>query len=478
MTMNPFEKKAISSHHPLDTLEQKTTQAEKWVKSHLFLSLVMLILGVLTLKGVVGAIRTGHPFSMKQIFISAIGSGLETDDYGHTNILLLGVGGEGHDGANLTDTMMVASIDDADGTVSLLSVPRDLYIAESDVGWGTRINSIYQYIYDEDEDSVAAEASLEKEMEELLGIDIQYYAKIDFKGFVEIVDAIGGITVTVPETINDESYPATDGSLELYDPFYLTAGEQELDGETALKYARSRHSTAGGDFDRAKRQQQVIEAIKDKALSLGVLANPSKIKNIYYAISSNFETNLSLSNMLTLVDQSGDFEDDSIASAVFSDAAYQTGGFLYTPEREEGDPFYLEPYTGDFSELQQFAQLFFYHPNVVQDQIPVMVLNGTKEESMAGLTKMMLVRYGFNAVYGNAPDKNIADTMIYNLSPKDDAVNETIEVLPSLTYGEISEDVPPEVVTAAEGAKIVIVLGQDFAEYYRDHDNLFYIGFY
>ncbi len=476
--MNPFEKKAISSHHPLDKLEQKTEKAEKWVKSHLFLSIVALLLGVLTLKGVVGAIRTGQPFSVKQIFISALGSGLETDAYGHTNILLLGVGGEGHDGANLTDTMMVASIDTADGTVSMLSIPRDLYIAESDVGWGTRINSIYQYVYDETENSATAEASLEEEIEDMLNIEIHYYAKIDFQGFTEIVDAIDGITVNVAETISDYSYPAPDGSNVLYDPFYLAAGEQELDGETALKYARSRHSTAGGDFDRAKRQQEVIEAIKNKALSLGVLTSPSKIKNIYYAISNNFETNLSLSDMLTLVDQAGDFEDDAIQSAVFSDAAYETGGFLYTPEREDGDPFYLEPYAGDFAELQQFAQLFFYHPEIIRDQVPILVLNGTKEESMAGLTKMMLVRYGFNVEYGNSDTKNVTDTKIYNLAPDDDTVEGTIELLPSLTYGEITSDVPDEYRAAAGTAKIIIVLGQDFADYYNEHDNLFYIGFY
>jgi hypothetical protein len=182
--------------------------------------------------------------------------------------------------------------------------------------------------------------------------------------------------------------------------------------------------------------------------------------------------------MLTLVDQAGDFEDDAIQSAVFSDAAYETGGFLYTPEREDGDPFYLEPYAGDFTELQQFAQLFFYHPEIIRDQVPILVLNGTKEESMAGLTKMMLVRYGFNVEYGNSNTKNVTDTKIYNLSPDDDTVEGTLELLPSLTYGEITSTVPDEYRAAAGTAKIIIVLGQDFADYYKEHDNLFYIGFY
>lgn len=476
--MNPFEKKAISTHHPLDSIERKTEKAEHWVKSHLLVSIVALFFGVMTLKGVVGAIEHGAPFSVKQIFISALGSGLDTDDSGHTNILLLGVGGEGHDGANLTDTMMVASVDEDTGTVSILSIPRDFYVETSDVGWPTRLNSIYQYIYDDTENSATAEASLQKEIEKILNIDIQYYAKIDFKGFTEIVDAIGGITVNVSESINDQSYPAPDGSTVLYDPFVLAAGEQELDGETALKYARSRHSTAGGDFDRAKRQQEVIAAIKDKALSIGVLSSPSRIKDIYYAITNNFETDMSMSTLLTLAGDSGDFKDDAIQSAVFSDAAYETGGFLYTPERAEGDPFYLAPYSGDFSELQEFAQLFFYHPEIIRDQVPIEILNGTKEESLAGLTKMMLVRYGYNVVsYGNADTKDVQDTMIYQLST-DEITNETVSTLPSLTYGEISSQVPAAYQSPTNNAKIVIVLGADFGEFYKAHDNLFYIGFY
>ncbi|MFA5792604.1 MAG: LCP family protein [Candidatus Gracilibacteria bacterium] len=475
--MNAFQKHAISGLEAV--VEAKTNKAQTWVKSHIFLSIVALILGVLTLRGVVGAIRTGEPLSVKRIIISAVGNGLETDAYGHTNILLIGVGGEGHDGANLTDTMIVASIDSADDTVSMLSIPRDIYVENEKVGWGTRINGIYEYVLDQNDDPIEAEAELEKEIEKILKVDIHYYAKIDFKGFTEIVDAMDGITVDVKDSIADLSYPADDGSATFYEPFYLSAGAQILDGETALKYARSRHTTS--DFDRASRQQQVLSAIKEKALSLGMLSSPSKIKDLYFAIANNFQTNLSLSEILALAGEAKDIDLEGINSAVLNDLAYEMAGFLYTPPREEGDPFYLKPYAGDFSEVQTFAQLFFYHPEIYKAQIKIEVLNGTKEASLAGLTKMYLVRNGFNVVdFGNALNRETPDTIIFKVDEKNSLPNETLEILPSLTFGEIISQIPTEysILNRPTTADIIIILGQDFADYYKENEEHFYEGLY
>ncbi len=482
--MNAFNKHPISNLHKKEQLEKKIVKAETWIHTHWILSLVAALLFLLTLKGVFGNVQSGHPISIKQILIEAVGDSLETDGMGHTNILLLGVGGEGHDGVNLTDTMIVATIDESANTVAMVSLPRDIYVDNKRVGWGGRLNGVYESIYDETEDPVESEAVLEEQIEEIMGLDIQYYAKIDFKGFTEIVDAVGGVTVTSTETIADDFYPAADGSGGTYDPFYLSQGTHTLDGETALKYVRSRHNTS--DFSRALRQQQVLEALKDQALSLGVLTSPSKIKDVYAAISSNFETNMSLSEMLSLADVASNLEDDSIQRAVISDAAYETGGFLYTPEREEGDPFYLVPYAGDFSEFARFAEVFLYHPEIARDKINIRVLNGTKTEGLAGLTKMMLVRYGFTATYGNADDKAVQKTQIYIVPQSSNTeaskeeqskVERTAQLLPFLIDGEISADIPPSLASGNE-AQIVIVLGTDFAEYYKENSKLFYIGFY
>jgi LCP family protein required for cell wall assembly len=282
------------------------------------------------LKGVLGAIANGNPFSVKQILISAVGQEVKMDAYGHTNILLVGVGGEGHDGENLTDTMIVASIDHDANTVSMISIPRDFFVENEEVGFGSRINSVYEYVMDETNDPVYAMDQLKGEIEKAFDIDIHYYAKIDFHGFVDIVDALDGITVTVDQPIADEAYPAPDGSDYLYDPFYLPAGTQELDGETALKYVRSRHNTS--DFDRARRQQEVLSAIKDKAMSIGMLTSPSQIKDLYYAISMNFDRHENR-RKLSLVDF-GENLTGFNSSSIMTMPSLRVGS-LHSPTRRE-----------------------------------------------------------------------------------------------------------------------------------------------
>ena len=477
--MNAFQKRSL--YEPKHSLKGSHSPSKHWFKSHIFLSIVALVLGILTLRGVVGAFQTGNPFSVKQIFFSAVGSSVKMDAYEHTNILLIGVGGEGHDGANLTDTMIVASLNHADNLVSMISIPRDLYVENEKVGWGTRLNSIYEYVLDSSGDPDVAMKELETEIEKILDVDIHYYAKIDFQGFEEVVDALGGITIEVGETIIDDAYPAQAGSDYLFDPFYLEAGIQELDGETTLKYVRSRHNSS--DFDRAAKQQQVLEALKDKALSMGVLANPGKIKDVYWAISRNFESDMSLAEMVSLVGFAEKLTGDSVLSAVLKEEANKMGGFLYTPPREEGDPYVLVPYAESFVELQLFAQLFFYHPEIYADGVAIQILNGTKAESIAGLTKMYLVRYGFNVVdYGNAVNTKVEDTRIIPLKNgiNDEEVNRSMQILPSLTYGEIVEEVPAEYAPDIwpTDAEIIIELGEDFVEFYDDNKELFYLGVY
>lgn len=479
--MEGFQRKAIN------TTDQKIQRSVRsWVKKHLILSGVVLVLGLFFFKGFVGAAITGNPFSLKHIAVSTVSNGVETDAQGHTNILLVGVGGEGHDGENLTDTMILASIDRKNKLVPMLSIPRDFFVENETVGWGTRINGVYEYIYEDTGDSELAMNELIGELENITGIPIHYYAKIDFKGFEDIVDALGGVEVTLEEELYDPAYPSAPGSSTTYESFYLEAGTQTLDGETALKLARSRHSTS--DFDRARRQQQLIDAIREKATSLGFLLNPAKLKNTYEAVSNNFETNLTMAEMLHLASVASDLGSQAILSEVYNDEAYRTGGFLYTPDRERyGGAFVLIPFSEDLEEMRTFAQTYFYEAGVFVEQVPIQILNGTKSSSLAGLTKMHLTRYGLNVVdAGNALSKEIEKTQIY-IYPQDEKeegayeTKQSVEVLQSLlTTGEVTE-VPDEYSPEnweAEGAEIVIVLGNDFVEYYNEHPERFYIGFY
>lgn len=452
--------------------KQIENKEKSFVKSHIFLTIIGIIVGFLLLKGVVLALTSGGGFSVKNVVFSALGNQLDTDEHGNTNILLLGVGGEGHDGEDLTDTMIVASIDHDENLISMLSIPRDLYVESEYVGYGTRINGVYQLVADKTGSKEIGIRALKSEFQNMFGIKINYYAKIDFKGFTEIVDAIGGVTVNVKENIYDTTYPAPDGSSKIYEPFYLKAGEQTLNGETALKYARSRHTS--NDFDRARRQQEIIQALKDKALSSGVLLNPAKIRGVYNAVANNFETDLGISQILYLAKISKNYEGSQIQNQIINDAAVFTAGFLYTPPKEEyGGALVLVPYSGDYEELKTFANLFLFEPGIFMNPIPIEVYNSTKQGGLAAEVKMYMNRYGFEITrFGNAELIGAPTTTVYYRGENADEAEKTIDALKNLFPYSRGED------QAATGTgAIVIELGEDFKDFYRENANKFYIGY-
>jgi LCP family protein required for cell wall assembly len=317
--------------------------------------------------------------------------------------------------------------------------------------------------------------ALTTEIEGTFNLDLQYYAKVDFSGFKDIVDAIGGVEVEVEEAIYDATYPADYGIG--FDPFYIEEGLQTLDGDTALRYVRSRHTTL--DFGRAARQQQVITAIKDKALSTGFLLSPGKIKGLYSAVSENFETNMSLTEILYLAKISENFERDSIHSAVITEMANEVAGFLYTPLLEDyGGAYVLIPYTGDNRELEKYTHYFLFEPNIYDNKTEIVVLNGTKNAGLAALVKMHLVRYGFNVVeFANAEDREQLTTKIYIEDSTSYENDETME-----TFNKLYDFIPYSGGTNTESTgstdRIIIEIGEDFMDYYNANEDMFYEGYY
>jgi len=181
-------------------------------------------------------------------------------------ILMLGIDQRcEEDGPTHTDSMMLVTVDPVGLSAGILSLPRDMWVEIPSVGVD-RINQANYYgeIYDYPGGGPALAVDT---VEAFLGVKIDYYAAVNFDAFVEIVDQIGGIDIVAPEAITDETYP---DRCYGYDPFQIEAGDQHLDGQTALKYARTR-ATFGGDVDRAGRQQAVVLAVRDRVLSLNML---------------------------------------------------------------------------------------------------------------------------------------------------------------------------------------------------------------
>jgi LCP family protein required for cell wall assembly len=212
------------------------------------------------------------------------------------NVLLIGVGGEGHDGENLTDTIIMAEIDNLEKKINLISIPRDFLVFD-EKGYFYKINAIYSFGLDKAGQEEEAILALGKYIENITGLGVDHYVKVDFEGFVRLVDTLGGVEVDVKERIYDERYPGPNFS---YETFEVEEGYQTMDGETALKYARSRYSSEKGDLDRAARQQQIIESVSIKASKLNPVWNLNKILSLVGIFKDNVSTDFSLNSLRDL----------------------------------------------------------------------------------------------------------------------------------------------------------------------------------
>ncbi len=413
--------------------------------------------------------------------IGFFGEPLDTDVYGNTNILMLGTGGGDHDGADLTDTIIVASIDQKNKLVPMLSIPRDFYVNVPQLGGGLRINNIYE-LGKEKYDSVTGIQLAKQAIEDITGVNIHYYVKVDFAGFKDIVDSLDGVDIYVDEAIHDPYYPKEETTQ--YETFDLPAGQTHMDGATALKYARSRKTTS--DFDRSKRQQKLLFAIKAKAMQKNILLNPGKITELYNAVSSHIETNLSIRHIIELAKVSQDFNQENIVSKVMTDDPTRCGGFLYVPERDLfGGAYVLVPIGNTYNFIHQYVDLIFHYPELNKNPIKIQVLNGTKSPGLAVESKAILQRLCFDVIrYGNAQSQNIENTTLYYKEAPASSEEEvdTKQNVPDALYfikqlipGEISTDIPEKYFEPQyeSDADVILELGENYAK--SKPNDIFYL---
>lgn len=216
---------------------------------------------------------------------------LKGEDEERINILLLGIGGEKHIGGELTDTIMIASIKPQTNEAAFLSIPRDLYVQIPGTNVNSKINAVK--IYGDKSREKNGTELIRRVAEEISGLNIHYYVQLDFNGFIKIIDDLGGIDIYLETAINDPTYPNFNRG---YDPFYISGGWHHLDGTTALKVARSRHSTMG-DFDRIKRQQDIIKAAKQKVFEKYSQFDIIAFKNILSSLNDNLKTDIQLKEL-------------------------------------------------------------------------------------------------------------------------------------------------------------------------------------
>ena len=397
------------------------------------------------------------------------------------NVLLLGIGGKGHEGANLTDTIIVASYKPSTNEVAMMSIPRDLLVPIPGYGW-RKVNNLYALA--EYNDKGTGGDYTKQVLSQIFDIQIPYYLRIDFQGFTELVDLVGGIDVEVPKTLSDyqypipghEEYPEDEGR---YEHLYIEAGPQHFDGATALKYVRSRHGINGeaSDFARAARQQLVIDALMDKIFSLNTLLRPSKIKKIQSNLEENIDTNLSLEEFSAFAKLAGEYLSDKspIINQVLSDGP---DGALTAASY--GGAFVLEPKVEDFSELKFVASNIFdpsatYNrpdpetsglPRIVlespveaKDKATLEVQNGTFVNGLARATQDKLTELGYSIVsIGNAESRDFNETIIYDFSQG--RFPDTLDFLAANYTDNIVSQIPLGVTSSAD---FLIILGIDNA---------------
>ncbi len=391
---------------------------------------------------------------------------------GRINVLLLGIDRRGGTKWNhLTDTIIIVTVDPVNKTAGMMSIPRDLQLPIPGNG-EDRINTanVYGYMYNY---PGGGPALLKRTIEANFDIAIDYYVMVDFDGFVKIIDTLGGVDVDVPRTLHDTMYPdPKPGDPHAYTTIHFDPGWQHMDGKRALQYARSRMSTS--DFDRAKRQQQILLAVREKAISIGVLNLLTKLPSLAATMGSMATTDMNLEEMAELARLAPDIDLGNIKQLVLQKplvygyrrpdgAAVQLPKWdLIRPEVEElfRTPVVIVPTATpapptptptlapiQIEELQKLAE----------EGARIAVQNGTSEPNFAARVAAMLMEQGYQVVeFGDADRLDYPNTVIVDYTGKTFTLEQLIAKF----------QVTPENVRHSPNLRsqidIRIVVGQDF----------------
>lgn len=479
------------------TLEQEPPKRKKLLLYSLIGGAAVLILSIFLVMACVGEnspvvdengnILKPKKFSIFQTvknFIFSPDEILEGQRDDRVNILLMGIGGPGHDGPYLSDTNIILSVKPSANEVAMISVPRDLAADIEDYGI-YKIN--HANAYGEMKQSGGGGELARQTFEKTFNLDIPYYVRVDFQAFKEIIDIIGGVDIDIPRGFVDYSFPGENNS---YKTVFFKKGLEHMDGERALTYARSRHGSngEGSDFARAARQQLVMAAAKEKLLSAGTYLNPVKIQKILDSLSDNISTNLNIGQLIYLAGLAKNIERSEIKNMVLSNGP---DGQLVSTTGEDG-AYLLIPKTGSFDEISaSIIGIFNKYPENtaiaatneltlpvsygsdeenIFPQANILIENGTWQVGLASRFKKQLEEKGFG-IYdvGNSAVKPVSSTAVYVLkqTPEDltDALAREFQVDPLEGWPEWLNTSTPRATTTTpsgyENINLLVILGLD-----------------
>lgn len=366
------------------------------------------------------------------------------------NILLLGLDRRPDEQYSRTDTMILSTIDPVSLSAAMLSIPRDLWVTIP--GYGeSRINTAH-YTGEKEKYPGGGPALAKKTVQYNFGIPVHYYVRVDFEGFKKIVDTLGGIDINVKNTIQDDEYPDDNYG---YDPLYIPAGLQHMDGELALKYSRTRHGR--GDFDRAYRQQEVLLAIRDKALQLNLLP---KAPELMVALADTVQTDLQPSDILNLVQMADKIKEVKtvvIDESLGTPHITPTGAWVLIPNREKIRPMIDELFAKPSPAAQVTVVPVVIPAEIVEEAAKIAVQNGTKNVGLGPQAVTFLKNRGFQIEsFGEADRLDYPQTILIDYTGKKHTIQHLVEMFA----------ISPENVRRSPNLKseidIRLILGEDF----------------
>jgi LCP family protein required for cell wall assembly len=393
-------------------IKKQSFRREKKKSKKKFIYILLVFLVILLLGGVFFVLKTGNVItkisessdsSLESIFgILRMGNEVATDEQGRTNVLLLGIRGENMVGGGLlTDTIMLASLkkgeaeNATDDKIGLVSIPRDLYVKMPNTESFTKINAAYHY--GEENQNTTGIKDMKKVVSEVTGLEIHYAIVLNFKGFEELVDAVGGVEIDLKEPfvepIQFHEMKVCDGDIggsftvktgefeekidhrgkvvasyplcynaqeECGGIFSLPAGKQTLDGETALCYVRARKTSS--DFDRARRQQLILERLREKFISLDFFSDLSKMNGVLEVIGNNVKTDMNSTEMKNFFNEYSGMKNATIAHKVLENSPE---GLLTNPTNYPEEVGYIlipQAGQGNYSEINSMVENIFNSP--------------------------------------------------------------------------------------------------------------------
>lgn len=428
----------------------------------LFLLLIALLVG-----GYVGfkTLQAGSSIFKGNLFSIIQSKPLKMDANGRTNVLIFGTSGsiddENHPGANLTDTIMVLSVDQNKKNAFMVSLPRDLYIEYGDTcleGNRGKINSMYECFTngENDETSEAAGAkALQEKVGAVTGLDLQYYAHINWAVVVGAIDAIGGVDVDVQGdgSCGTSKYAVIDYNMNVK----YAAGVHQMGGEEALRFSRARGAAGGcglgrGDFDRQVNQQKVLKAMREKAASAETLTNLGKVTGLIDALGKNLRTSFETSEIQTLMSLANGIPSDKIQTIDLKEPTNElivgdmiSGASIQVPRAG----------TYDYTEITSFINKSLNANDVTREAANVALFNGSNMAGYAKARSDALEERGFTiSAVDNAPEGTYSRVEIYDLTKTKSATVTKLEQI----YG-VTRKTTASPISVSADTDIVVIYG-------------------